>query len=80
MLQFSNFFLLTSLKVIEDVKKNLVWVLSYWYPMCMLVGQLCPTLCDPVDYVLPGSSVRGIFQAGIFQKEMVTISFSRESS
>ena len=40
--------------------------------------QSCPTLCDPVDCNLPGSSVRGIFQARIL--EWVTISFSRGSS
>ena len=27
------------------------------------VTQLCLTLCDPMDYSLPGSSVHGIFQA-----------------
>ena len=27
------------------------------------VAQSCPTLSDPVDYSLPGSSVHGIFQA-----------------
>ena len=26
------------------------------------VAQLCPTLSDPMDWSLPGSSVRGIFQ------------------
>ena len=45
--------------------------------MC-LVAQSCPTLCDPLDYSLPGSSVHGIFQARIL--EWVAISFSRESS
>ena len=25
------------------------------------VAQLCPTLCDPVDCSLPGSSIHGIF-------------------
>ena len=25
--------------------------------------QLCPTLCDPIDRGLPGSSVHGILQA-----------------
>ena len=29
------------------------------------VAQLCPTLSDPVDCSLPGSSVHGIFQARI---------------
>ena len=42
------------------------------------VAQLCPTLCDPMDCSLPGSSVHGIFQARIL--EWVAISFSRGSS
>ena len=42
----------------------------YW------VTQSCPTLCDPMDYSPPGSSVRGIFQARIL--EWVAISFSRD--
>ena len=27
--------------------------------MYVLVAQLCPTLCDPMDYSLVGSSVHG---------------------
>ena len=42
----------------------------------MLVTQLCPTLCDPMDYSLPGSSVHGISQARILQR--VAIFFSRD--
>ena len=42
------------------------------------VAQSCLTLCDPVDYSPPGSSVHGILQARIL--EWVAISFSRESS
>ena len=42
------------------------------------VAQSCPTLCDPMDCSLPGSSVHGIFQAGT--QVWVTISFSRGSS
>ena len=42
------------------------------------VAQLCPTLCDPMDCSLPGSSVYGIFQATIL--EWVAISFSRGTS
>ena len=30
--------------------------------MCLVV-QSCPTLCDPLDFSLPVSSVHGIFQA-----------------
>ena len=44
----------------------------------MWVAQLCPTLCDPMDYSPLGSSVHGILQARIL--EWVTISFSRGSS
>ena len=42
------------------------------------VAQSCPTLCDPIDCSLPGSSIHGIFQATVL--EWVAISFSRESS
>ena len=42
------------------------------------VAQSCPTLCDPVDCSLPGSSIHGIFQASIL--EWVAISSSRGSS
>ena len=44
----------------------------------VLVAQLCPTLCNPLYYNLPGSSVHGISQVRIL--EWVAISFSRESS
>ena len=33
----------------------------------MLVAQLCPTLCDPMDYSSSGSSVHGILQARIVE-------------
>jgi len=42
------------------------------------VAQSCPTLCDSMDYSLPGSSVLGIFQAIVL--EWIAISFSRGSS
>ena len=42
------------------------------------VAQSCPTLWDPVDYSLTGSSVHGILKARVL--EWVAISFSRESS
>ena len=31
------------------------------------VTQSCPTLSDPVDWSLPGSSVHGIFQARVLE-------------
>ena len=39
----------------------------------VLVPQLCPTLCNPMDCNPPGSSVRGILQARIL--EWATIPF-----
>ena len=48
---------------------------------CYFAGmlfQLCPTLCDPVDYGQPGSSVQGILQARIL--EWVPMPSSRVSS
>ena len=39
--------------------------------------QSCPTLCNPIDCSLPGSSIHGIFQARIL--EWAAISFSRGS-
>ena len=44
----------------------------------VLVTQFYPTLCNPIDYSTPGSSVHGILQARIL--EWVTISYSRGSS
>ena len=38
------------------------------------VAQSCPTLCDPIDCSLLGSSVHGIFQAIVL--EWIAISFS----
>ena len=42
------------------------------------VAQSCPTLCDPMDCSLPGSSVHGILQRRILER--VAISFPRRSS
>jgi len=38
------------------------------------VTQSCPTLSDPIDCSLPGSSTHGIFKARVL--EWVAISFS----
>ena len=44
--------------------------------LSQLYTQLHPTLCEPMDCSLPGSSVHGISQARIL--EWVAISFSRD--
>ena len=55
--------------------------LSYLYThtcKCAKSLQLCPTLCDPMDCSLPGSSVHGILQARIL--EWVAVPSSRGPS
>ena len=42
------------------------------------VAQSWPTLCNPMDWRLPGSSAHGIFQARVL--EWFAVSFSRGSS
>ena len=54
---------------------NFVWLR---YQGNMLVAQLHPNLCEPMDCSLPGSSVHGIFQTRIL--EWVVVSSSRRSS
>ena len=51
---------------------------THIYVSVCYVAQSCPTLCDPVDSGLPGSSVCGILQAIIL--ESVAIPSSRGSS
>ena len=46
--------------------------------MCGQSLQLCLTLCDPIDYSPPGSSVQGIRQATILK--WVAMPSSRGSS
>ena len=46
--------------------------------MYVKVAQLCPTLCDLMDYSLPGSSVHGTLQSRILK--WVAIPFSSRSS
>ena len=61
-----------------------VWPPSISYPsheadfLLPSFTQLCPTLCNPMHYSLPGSSVHGILQARILK--WVGVPFSRGSS
>ena len=38
------------------------------------VAQLCPTLSDPMDCGLPGSSIHGIFQARVLEWSAIAFS------
>ena len=54
------------------------WCSAILHFKSVLVSELCPTLCDPIDFRPPGSSVHGILQARILER--VAIPFSRGSS
>ena len=36
--------------------------------------QSCPTLCDPMECSLPGSSIHGIFQARVLEWSAIAFS------
>ena len=55
----------------------MMWIQLFRYKSESEVAQLYTTLCNPMDCSLPGSTIRGIFQARIL--EWVAISFSRGS-
>ena len=64
-------------KVLLYSKGNYIQYLVITY-VCAKMLQSCLTLCDPMDYSLPGSSVHGILQAKIL--EWVAMPSSRGSS
>ena len=41
------------------------------------VAKSCPTLSDPMDFSLPGSSIHGIFQARVLEWGAIAFSGSR---
>ena len=59
-------------------QKQRTYVPMEWNSVLSQSLQSCLTLCDPVDYSLPGSSVHGISQARIL--EWVAMPSSRGSS
>ena len=61
----------------DNCQTSGIWVITN-LRVKILVTLSCPTLCDPMDCSLSGSSVCGILQARIL--EWVAISFSRRSS
>ena len=48
--------------------------LDHQVKLKVLVTQSCPTLCDPMDCSLPGSSVHGILQARILEWVAIPVS------
>ena len=55
------------------------WELCERYDLPRIVyvtAQSCPTLCDPMDCSLPGSSVHGIFQARVLEWGAIALCFN----
>ena len=73
------FFFLTVVATMTWQQQKLIFTenLLCIFLHCMC-AQWCPTLCDPMDWGPPGSSIHGIFQARVL--EWVGISCSRGSS
>ena len=72
-------FIMTFCSIFDFLKYCInICLFSSFLEVCCLVTKSCPTLCDPMDCSLPGSSVHGILQARIL--EWVAIPFSRRSS
>ena len=59
-------------QVVQEIIRHLDFLHTWMH------AQLCPTLCDCMDWGLPGSSVHSISQTRILK--WVAISFSRRSS
>ena len=72
-LKHNLFVLKFKIKLKREMKHSV-----YWLSNTSGIAQLCPTLCDPMDCSLPGSSIHGIFQTRVLK--WVAISFSRGSS
>ena len=60
----------------SEVRKHKIFVINGI--MFKVKVKSCPTLCDPMDCNIAGSSIHGIFQTRLL--EWVAISFSRGSS
>ena len=72
-LQYQSTSILCETKAV-DLKLD--WLL-FIFTLRVKVAQLCPSLCDPMNYSPPGSSVHGIHHARIL--EWVAILFSKGS-
>ena len=70
---------INKLKPLEELQFSSYTQISLQFHWCVrLVPQSCPTLCNPMDSSLSGSSVDVILQARILV--WVAIPFSRGSS
>ena len=73
-----NFPTVSKMSFLTDSNQDLIKVHSLSFmSLCEWVSEVaqsCPTLCDPMDRSLPGSSIRGIFQARVLEWGAITFS------
>ena len=65
--QFKDFSVAQMVKNPPAMKETRVRSLGWEVSLESEVSQSCPTLCNPMDCSLSGSSVHGIFQARILE-------------
>ena len=65
-------------KELKEIREGMRMLSHQRISMLLLLLQLCPTLCDPIDGNPPGSAVPGILQARTL--EWVATAFSKRVS
>ena len=65
--------------IVEDLNTGVSGIkdtqdISTIFVVCAKSLQSCPTLCNPMDYSLPGCSVHGILQARILERAAMPFS------
>ena len=74
----SNCCFLTCIQISQEAGQ-VVWYAHLFQNVPQFIASsVVPTLCDPIDYSLPGSSVHGLLQARIL--EWIDMPSSRRSS
>ena len=65
--------------IARDFSNTYIYIYIYIYTYDAAAAanscQSCPTLCDPIDSSLPGSSIHGIFQARVLEWDAIAFSY-----
>ena len=69
-----------SLVIIFKTILHIIFIILCFSAHVCSVTQSWPTLCSPMDSGVPGSSVHGIFQAGILEWVAISYSWSRDQT
>ena len=80
-LEYSAFLVLTLTKYETAVlnHRDQYNLIAFQHPQWSEVAQSCPTVCDPMDGNLPGSSVHGIISSGRKRESVVLLEKPRHA-